>query len=135
MKISCTPVSDFGFPNSEIRMAYGGSGIPHHEIRGSRGGRGARAGGSWAGVTGWDMGCRTLNCYVNRGVGHWMTWGSLCEILAGGQAASDQTRNGGHWPTRKEERAGGRYYRGKRKGPLGLPRGFGGGFGLSTVAR
>ncbi len=25
MKISCTPVSDFGFPNSEIRMAYGES--------------------------------------------------------------------------------------------------------------
>ena len=54
------------------------------------GGRGARAGGSWAGVTGWDIGCPTLEFYVNSGVGHWMSWGGLsgaCDI--------------GGWPTRK----------------------------------
>ena len=28
------PIPDSGFPNSEFRMAYGGSGIPHHEIAG-----------------------------------------------------------------------------------------------------
>lgn len=72
MKISCTPVSDFGFPNSEIRMAYGGSGIPHHE-NGDRGG--AHEGDPGHGVTGWDMGCRTSGCYVNSGVGHWVSDG------------------------------------------------------------
>ena len=56
-------------------MAYGKSGIPHHENRDRGGGRGARAGGSWRGVTGWDMGCRTLEFYVNSGVGHWMSGG------------------------------------------------------------
>ena len=30
----CTPIPDSGIPNSEIRMAYGESGIPHHEIAG-----------------------------------------------------------------------------------------------------
>jgi hypothetical protein len=30
--ICCTPVPESRFPNSEFRMAYGGSGIPHHEI-------------------------------------------------------------------------------------------------------
>ena len=75
MKISCTPVSDFGFPNSEFRMAYGGSGIPHHEVGDRGGGRGARAGGSWRGVTGWDIGCPTSGCYVNSGVGHWVSGG------------------------------------------------------------
>ena len=32
MKISCTPVSEFRFPNSEFRMGYGDFGIPHHII-------------------------------------------------------------------------------------------------------
>jgi hypothetical protein len=36
MKISCTPVPESRFPNSEFRMAYEGSGIPHHEILGPR---------------------------------------------------------------------------------------------------
>jgi hypothetical protein len=71
MKISCTPVPDSGFPNSEFRMAYGGSGIPHHVL----GDRGSRARRARADVTGWDIGCRTLECYVNSGVGHWMSWG------------------------------------------------------------
>ena len=33
----CTPIPDSGIPNSEFRMAYGKSGIPHHEV-GVRGG-------------------------------------------------------------------------------------------------
>jgi len=45
MKISCTPVPDSGFPNSEFRMAYGRSGIPHHEILGPRIAGAAGAGG------------------------------------------------------------------------------------------
>jgi hypothetical protein len=31
------PIPDSGFPNSEFRMAYGESGIPHHEVPGPRG--------------------------------------------------------------------------------------------------
>ena len=34
------PIPDFRIPNSEIRMAYGESGIPHHEIAGPRGAHG-----------------------------------------------------------------------------------------------
>jgi hypothetical protein len=49
MRFPCTPIPDSGIPNSEIRMAYGESGIPHHEIAGPRGapgraGRDPRAG-------------------------------------------------------------------------------------------
>ena len=75
MKISCTPVSDFGFPNSEFRMAYGDFGIPHYE-NGDRGGDPETDFGmiGW-GVTGWDMRCPTLRFYVNSGVGHWMSGG------------------------------------------------------------
>ena len=32
MRIPCTQIPDFWFPNSEFRMAYARSGIPHHEI-------------------------------------------------------------------------------------------------------
>jgi hypothetical protein len=65
MKISCTPVSEFGFPNSEIRMAYGSSGIPHHEILGPR-------------IAGAGRGRRILaGC---NGVGHWVSYpGVLCK--------------------------------------------------------
>ena len=66
------PIPDSGIPNSEFRMAYGKSGIPHHEVAGPRG----RMGGREPGVTGCDMGCRTLEFYVNSGVGHWMSDGS-----------------------------------------------------------
>jgi hypothetical protein len=46
MKISCTPVPDSGFPNSEFRMAYGRSGIPHHVLTAPRiAGAGAGGGG------------------------------------------------------------------------------------------
>ena len=31
------PIPDSGIPNSEIRMAYGKSRIPHHEVAGPRG--------------------------------------------------------------------------------------------------
>jgi hypothetical protein len=30
----CTPIPDSGIPNSEFRMAYGESRIPHHEVLG-----------------------------------------------------------------------------------------------------
>ena len=43
------PIPDSGIPNSEFRMAYGGSGIPHHEIGGRGGAHGARSGGSRSG--------------------------------------------------------------------------------------
>lgn len=67
------PIPDSGFPNSEFRMAYGESGIPHHEtldprgaherIRGRRGGVGH--GMSYLGVL--CKGCLTLECYANSG--------------------------------------------------------------------
>ena len=65
------PIPDFGIPNSEIRMAYGNLGIPHHEIAGRGGGRGARAGGSWTGCNGVGHGMS----YTNSGVGHGMSGG------------------------------------------------------------
>ena len=65
------PIPDSGIPNSEFRMAYGKSGIPHHEI----GAAGAHGRAHGPGVTGWDTGCRTLEFYVNSGVGHGMSWG------------------------------------------------------------
>ena len=37
------PIPDSGIPNSEIRMAYGNPGIPHHEV-------GGRGGGSSKGI-------------------------------------------------------------------------------------
>ena len=46
MKNLCTPIPDSGIPNSEIRMAYGNPGIPHHEITGPRGAHGLRGGGT-----------------------------------------------------------------------------------------
>ena len=95
MNISCTPVPEFRFPNSEFRMAYGRSGIPHHKL-GDRGGDPETDFGMIDG--GWDMGCRTSEFYVNRGVGHWMSWGGVnlatCDNWKGGQGREE-------WPTRK----------------------------------
>ena len=58
MRNLCTPIPDSGIPNSEFRMAYAESGIPHHEA----GAAGAHMSGTWAsrgpGVTGWDIECR-----------------------------------------------------------------------------
>lgn len=114
-------VSEFRIPNSEFRMAYGGSGIPHHE-NGDRGGAHERhIRGSWTGVTGSDMGCRTLRCYVNSGVGHWVSDGVPGhQVLNPGGGTSDK---GNKRPvtsdqTRKEERAGGvSVLSGQRKSP------------------
>jgi hypothetical protein len=68
MKISCTPVPDSGFPNSEFRMAYGSSGIPHHEILGPRGrarGAGGRILGRCNGVGhGMSGGGHLANCQI-----------------------------------------------------------------------
>jgi len=44
--LSDFPIPDSGFPNSEFRMAYGESGIPHHEIAGLGGAHGLRVGGT-----------------------------------------------------------------------------------------
>ena len=44
--LSDFPIPDFGIPNSEFRMAYGESGIPHHEIAGLGGAHGLRVGGT-----------------------------------------------------------------------------------------
>jgi hypothetical protein len=65
MKISCTPVSEFRFPNSEFRMGYGDFGIPHHEIAG----RGDDPETDFGMI---DGGC--------NGVGHGMSYpGVLCK--------------------------------------------------------
>ena len=48
-------------------MGYGDFGIPHHKL-GDRGDDPETDFGMIGyGVTGWDMGCRTLEFYVNRG--------------------------------------------------------------------
>jgi len=64
------PIPDSGFPNSEIRMAYGESRIPHHEIAGL----GAHMGGHMRGVRGaGDGGVGHGMSNANSGVGHSMT--------------------------------------------------------------
>lgn len=50
----CTPIPDSGFPNSEFRMAYARSGIPHHEVPGLGGAHEVRGGGRRGGS---DTGC------------------------------------------------------------------------------
>ena len=69
-------------------MGYGGFGIPHHKL-GDRGDDPETDFGMIGpGVTGWDMGCRTLEFYVNRGIGHWMSWGvnlEACDNWKGDQ--------------------------------------------------
>ncbi len=83
-------------------MAYARSGIPHHDT------------GEVAGdVTGWDMECLTMECYVNslaKGMGH-------------------EGRGG---PLKKGKRAGGLHYRGKGKPRRGEPTGLGDWLGLVT---
>ena len=67
------PILGFRIPNSVWRMGN----LEYRTMR--SGAAGAHMGGTWAsrgpGVTGWDMGCRTSDCYVNSGVGHWVSWG------------------------------------------------------------
>ena len=67
MNISCTPASEFRFPNSEFRMGSGDFGIPHHLFADRGDDPETDFGMIGNGVTGWDMGCRTLEFYVNRG--------------------------------------------------------------------
>ena len=66
MNISCTPVSEFRFPNSEFRMGYGDFGLPHHLFADRGDDPETDFGMIGNGVTGWDMGCRTLEFYVNN---------------------------------------------------------------------
>ena len=89
-------------------------------------GRARGAGGMIGhGVTGSDMVCRTLDCYVNRGVGHGMsggsTWGSSVKSWQAARGTSDQTRKGtlAHWEGRAA--IGVLALSGQRKGPKGIP--------------
>ena len=58
------------------------------------------------------MGCRTLEFYVNSGVGHWMSWGSTWRLVTIGKG------------TRKGKEIGqlgkGKRVSGKRKAPRGF---------------
>ena len=63
------PIPDSGIPNSEFRMAYGKSGIPHHEVRGPRGAHGLRVGAHEPATGGVGHGMSN----TNSGVGHWMS--------------------------------------------------------------
>jgi hypothetical protein len=60
------PIPDSGIPNSEFRMAYGESRIPHHEVRCLGG---AHMGGILDGCNGVGHGMSK----ANSGVGHWMS--------------------------------------------------------------
>jgi hypothetical protein len=63
------PIPDSGIPNSEFRMAYGESRIPHHEVpdpRGAHGRAGAGDGGVGHGMSN-----------DNSGVGHSMSNGGI----------------------------------------------------------
>ena len=54
------------------------------------GGRGAHMGGRERGVTGCDIECPTSDCYVNSGVGHWMTDGGTWSSSVKSKVTSDQ---------------------------------------------
>ena len=60
------PIPDSGFPNSEIRMAYGNPGIPHHEI----GDPGAAEVVKESFITGPREGVGHRMSNTNSGVGH-----------------------------------------------------------------
>jgi hypothetical protein len=97
MKISCTPNPGSGIPISEFRIPYGVWGILEYRTMRSWD-RGSRARRARAGVTGWDIGCRTLRCYVNSGVGHWVSDG-------GGNLGKCDKREVTSGQTRKERLA------------------------------
>ena len=48
-------------------MGYGDFGIPHHKLADRGDDTETDFGMIEGGVTGWDMGCLTLEFYVNRG--------------------------------------------------------------------
>ena len=85
-------------------MGYGGFGIPHHKLGCCGDDPETDFGMIEHGVTGWDMGCRTLEFYVNN-------------------LAKEGTRKEGEWPTRKGK-AGGQT--GKGKAPWGFQGACGG---------
>lgn len=95
------PIPDSGFPNSEFRMAYGESGIPHHEVLGPRGAPGRH-------MSGILDGC--------NGVGHSMSWGvSWLPSVKSGTETMGEGRRGDRWPTHETNgRAQGRKESGKR---------------------
>ena len=64
----CTPIPDSGFPNSEFRMAYGESGIPHHEVAGLGGAPGRAGQGPRAGEGGIGHGMYNANNGVRHSV-------------------------------------------------------------------
>ena len=76
-------------------MGYADFGIPHHVL----GDRGDDPETDFGMIEGWDMGCRTLEFYVNN-------------------LAKKGTRKEGEWPTRKGK--SGRA-NGQRKSPKGIP--------------
>ena len=86
----CTPIPDSGIPNSEFRMAYGESGIPHHEIAGLGGAHEGHMRSAGAGDGGGGHGMSN----ANNGVGHSMSWG-------GGELRPGEPYSHGKWPTLK----------------------------------
>ena len=134
-RIPCTPIPDSGIPNSEIRMAYARSGIPHHEIAGL----GGRTWAGWRGVRGaGDGGSGHRMSNANSGVGHSMSDGVswLPSVKSGsgtmGEGRKEPTLGtdprerhtlGGDWPTRKtsgQAASGLSGHRGKQKAPRGF---------------
>ena len=65
------PIPDSGIPNSEFRMAYGESRIPHHEIAGLGGAHEGHMRGILDGCNGVGHGMSN----ANNGVGHSMSKG------------------------------------------------------------
>jgi hypothetical protein len=85
------PIPDSGFPNSEFRMAYGESGIPHHETLDPRGAPGQGPGrirGREPGGVGHGM------SNTNSGVGHSMTEGGtwLPSVKSGSETMGEGRR-------------------------------------------
>jgi len=114
------PIPDSGIPNSEFRMAYGESEIPHHEIAGLGGAHerhmrsaGGRRGGADTGcpmpIAGWDIRCP-------RGVPGGLMLNPDLGLLAKEGRKKPHTR-GIDWPTRKQS---GRVL-GRKEGGRGCP--------------
>ncbi len=76
------PIPDSGFRISEICMAYGESGIPHHEVAG--------LGGAHEGAGAGDGGVGHGMSNANSGVGHSMSWGGAWRASVKSKVTSDQ---------------------------------------------
>ena len=123
-------------------MAYGESGIPHHEVPELGGAHERHMSGRREGS---DMGCLTLECYANSGGGTSDVGGGVPGHLVSNQDPRLWAKEGRGLigrlgrqaadPRKEEKRTSGVHTLGAKKNPVGVNlRGVVIGLGLSTVS-